>query len=100
MSAAKKPSLNAYRKNLELLINTEKYRVSIPDDWPNYWLNFIKHCQVTLAGHGNYHDYRDLDRCINQQLEPHGKFIRTRTQGEYLRWDDPKYHTAFLLRWE
>jgi hypothetical protein len=84
---------------LELLINTEKYRVSIPYDWPNYWFNFIKHCQVTLAGHGNYHDYRDLDRCINQQLEPHGKFIRTRTQGEYLRWDDPKYHTAFVLRW-
>jgi hypothetical protein len=80
-------------------MTTEKYRVSIPDDWPNYWLNFIKHCEVTLAGHGNYHDYRDLDRYINQQLEPHGKFIRTRTQGEYLRWNDPKYHTAFVLRW-
>jgi hypothetical protein len=78
---------------------TEKYRVSIPDAWPKYWFNFMTHCEVTLAGHGNYHDYRDLDRYINQQLEPHGKFIRTRTQGEYLRWDDPKYHTAFVLRW-
>jgi len=78
---------------------TEKYRVSIPIAWPNYWFNFMTHCEVTLAGHGNYHDYRDLDAFVNQQLEPHGKFIRTRTQGEYLRWDDPKYHTAFLLRW-
>jgi len=76
---------------------TEKYRVLITVDWPNYWLNFIKHCRTNLAG--NYHDYRDLDAFVNQQLKPHGKFIRTRTQGEYLRWDDPKYHTAFVLRW-
>jgi hypothetical protein len=84
-------------------MTTVKYRVFVPEDWysssPSYWLNFIKHCEVTLVGHGNYHDYRDLDRYINQQLKPYGKFIRTRTQGEYLRWDDPKYHTAFVLRW-
>jgi len=78
---------------------TEKYRVSLSGYWPNYWFNFIRYCQADLINIGGYHTYRDLDSCINQQLEPHGKFIRTRTQGEYLRWDDPKYHTAFVLRW-
>lgn len=80
-------------------MTTEKYCVRFPEDWPDYWYNFITHCQADLINIGGYHTYRDLDRYINQQLKPYGKFIRTRTQGEYLRWNDPKYHTAFVLRW-
>jgi hypothetical protein len=80
-------------------MTTEKYRVGIPEAWPSYWLNFITHCQINLIATGNPYDYHELDPVINQQLKPHGKFIRTRTQGEYIRWDDPKYHTAFVLRW-
>jgi hypothetical protein len=86
-------------------MTTEKYRVSLPIVWPSYWLNFITHCQDILIRNCNYHEYRDLeqiamlDAFVKLQLAPHGKFIRTRTQGEYLRWDDPKYHTAFVLRW-
>jgi hypothetical protein len=80
-------------------MTTEKYRVRFPEDWPDYWLNFITHCQADLINIGGYHTYRDLDACVNQQLKPYGKFIRTRTQGEYLLWNDPKYHTAFVLRW-
>jgi hypothetical protein len=80
----------------------EKYRVSLPSDWSSaiYWFNFITHCHVNLIDiHGGYHTYRDFDAFVNQQLKPHGKFIRTRCQSDYLRWDDPKYHTAFVLRW-
>jgi hypothetical protein len=78
-------------------MTTEKYRVFIPCSAPQYWLNFITHCHANLVG--NPYDYRELDPFINQQLKPYGKFIRTRCQSDYLRWDDPKYHTAFVLRW-
>lgn len=37
---------------------------------------------------------------INHQLKPMGgRLITTSTQGWYLRWDEEKSHTAFVLKW-
>lgn len=71
------------------------FRITIPFEWPNYWRNFLYHC-LTIS---EVNKCNDIIIVINYELKPHGKFIVTKTQGSYLRWDDPKYHTLFLLRW-
>lgn len=75
-----------------------KFRVNLgkpwSEVWPPYFENFYKTCQ-TIA-HAN--DWQAITVC-NHKLSPHGKLIQTSTQGWYLRWDDAKYHTDFVLRW-
>ena len=64
------------------------------DTWPDYFDKFYKYCQYKALANNWQHD-----TVMNYELKPHGKLIKTKTQGWYLRWDDPKYHTAFVLRW-
>jgi len=75
-----------------------KFRVDVgtpwKDPWATYFENFYNHCQ-NIAIKGKYH----IDTVCNYELKPHGKLIKTKTQGWYLRWDNEKYHTAFVLRW-
>lgn len=73
---------------------TDKYRVSIPYYWPDWWDNFLRHCDSISNTNG-----WNIKTVINRQLKPHGKFIDSKTYGAYILWDDPKYHTEFLLRW-
>lgn len=80
----------------------DKFRVPITkglwqDPWPNYFNNFYMHCQDKASSIGLKGVL--LDTVINHELKPHGRLIKTKTQGWYLRWDDEKYHTAFVLRW-
>lgn len=81
---------------------TDKFCVDVTsgrsgEGWPVYFLNFYMHCQ----GLANSAELKGvlLDTVINHELKPHGKLIKTKTQGWYLRWDHEKYHTAFVLRW-
>jgi hypothetical protein len=81
------------------------YRVSVTQgQWhasmPTYFKNFYIHCQdrvnqLELKGQNGVM----LDTVINYELKPHGKLIKTSTQGWYLRWTEEKYHTLFVLRW-
>ncbi len=59
-----------------------------------YFINFYDHC-ANVA----YENQWDTFTVMNYQLRPHGRLIQTKTQGWYLRWDDEKYHTAFVLKW-
>jgi len=77
----------------------DKFRVHLTrglwqDPWPDYFENFYRHCKK-IAHDNNWHE----DTVINYQLKPHGKLVITRTQGWYLRWDDEKQHTMFVLKW-
>ncbi len=75
-----------------------QYRVELGrlwvDPWPKYFDNFYKHCQ-SIANNTDWL----LETVANYELKPHGKLIKTKTQGWYLRWDDEKYHTMFVLKW-
>lgn len=73
---------------------SKRFRVSIAYYWPDYWKNFLEHCNK-IAKVNNW----NILTVINHELKPHGRFVQTNTQGAYLRWDDEKYHTMFLLRW-
>ena len=78
---------------------TDKFCVTVTkgmwqDPWPEYFDNFYKHCSK-LSGESGW----VLDTVLNYQLRPHGRLIKTKTQGWYLRWDDEKYHNMFVLRW-
>jgi hypothetical protein len=64
------------------------------DMWPDYFERFIDHCN-DIAKENNWNVYT----VINYQLKPHGRLIKTSTQGMYLRWNDATHHTAFVLRW-
>lgn len=64
------------------------------DPWPKYFDNFINYCNAKAAENNWL-----AETVINYELKPHGRLIKTKTQGWYLRWDDEKYHTAFVLRW-
>lgn len=64
------------------------------EDWSSYFLNFYKH-SLNIA----YDNGWQSSTVMNYQLKPHGKLIQTSTQGWYLRWDDEKYHTHFVLKW-
>ncbi len=72
----------------------DKYCVDISRHWPDYFENFINHCN-DVAHENNW----VVDTVINYQLKPHGRLIKTKCQGWYLRWDDKKYHTLFVLKW-
>ena len=76
----------------------DKFRVNVgtpfKEHWAEYFFNFYTSCQeVAIANNWN------IDTVCNYALKPHGRLIKTSTQGWYLRWDDEKYHTLFLLRW-
>lgn len=85
---------------------SDKFCVLIKNTWkyfndggwiysrPNYFDNFYNYCS-TLSKENGWH----INAVINHQLKPHGKLIETTTQGTYLRWDDEKYHTMFVLKW-
>ena len=64
------------------------------DPWPGYFDNFVRHCNHRASENG-----WTLDTVINNELKPHGRLIKTKTQGWYLRWDNEKYHNLFVLRW-
>jgi hypothetical protein len=76
----------------------DKFRVEVgrpwQEPWATYFENFYHHCQ-DIAMKNDWH----IDTVTNYELKPHGKLIKTKTQGWYLRWDDEKYHNMFVLRW-
>lgn len=76
----------------------EKFRVDIgrpwQAPWPTYFENFYHHCQE-IATKNEWH----IDTVTSYELKPHGKLIKTKTQGWYLRWDNEKYHNMFVLKW-
>ena len=61
---------------------------------PDYWENFLHYCN-DIAQLNNW----DLLIVIENELKPHGKFIDQGFMGDYLRWDERKHHTLFVLRW-
>jgi hypothetical protein len=73
---------------------SDKYCVPIEYFWPDYWENFLHHCNDIAESKG-----WTVYSVIDHQLKPHGKLIRSKTRGAYLRWNHKKFHTAFLLRW-
>jgi hypothetical protein len=78
---------------------SDKFRVTVTkglwqDKWPDYFDNFIKHCEAKSNETGWL-----SETVITHELKPHGRLIKTKTQGWYLRWDDEKYHNMFVLRW-
>lgn len=80
----------------------DKFRVEVTKGmwqapWPDYFDRFYRHCQERCNQMGLQGVL--LDTVINHELKPHGRLIKTKTQGWYLRWDAEKYHTAFVLRW-
>ena len=76
----------------------DKFRVGVGrpwhEPWPEYFENFYKHCQQ-ISVDNNWL----VDTVANYQLKPHGKLVKTKTQGWYLRWDNEKYHNFFVLKW-
>ena len=71
--------------------------VALPgqDVSPDYFRKFYEHCFHIADAHG-----WNIDTVANWQLRPlGGRLIKTRTYGWYLRWDDEKEHTMFVLRW-
>ena len=78
----------------------DKFRVQvcanvITEEWPTYFRNFWGAC-MDAAEKNNW-----LSSTVaNYELKPlGGKLMQTSTQGWYLRWDDEKYHTHFVMRW-
>lgn len=63
-------------------------------EWPEYFTNFYTYC-IDVAESNDW----NINTVCNYNLKPHGKLIKTNTQGWYLRWDDQMYHTAFILKW-
>lgn len=65
------------------------------DQWPVYFNNFWLHCGEVAR----QNDWKPIT-VANYELKPlGGKLIQTSTQGWYLRWDDEKSHTFFVLKW-
>jgi hypothetical protein len=78
---------------------TDKFRVKVTngpfqDPWPKYFDNFWIHCREISEANG-----WSPSTVANYQLKPYGRLIQTKTQGWYLRWNEEKYHTLFVLRW-
>jgi len=71
----------------------KKYIVSLYH-MPDYWENFLNYCN-DIAKLNN----RDVRSVIDNQLKPNGKYFDNSLLGDYLLWDDEKYHTLFVLRW-
>lgn len=61
---------------------------------PVWFSNFWDHCNQIAIENGWL-----VDTVMNYQLKPHGRLVKTKTQGWYMRWDDEQYHTFFVLRW-
>ena len=77
---------------------TDKFCVDInarTGRWPEYFDNFWKHCGTVARAN------KWMPATVaNYELKPlGGRLIQTRTQGWYLRWDDERSHTVFVLRW-
>lgn len=77
----------------------DKFRVDVGSQWgkpwPLYFDNFYKHC-MDVASANNW----SPGTVANHELTPlGGKLITTKTQGWYLRWDNEKQHTMFVLKW-
>jgi hypothetical protein len=79
-------------------MNKEKFIVKLNHhnrlQFPDYFVNFVNYCHG-VAEKNSW----NISTVINYELKPYGRWIPTKTQGSYLRWDDPKYHTAFVLKW-
>ena len=78
----------------------DKFRVTVTkglwqDQWPAYFDKFYHYCNNIATEDTGY----SLEQIMNYNLKPHGKIIMTSTQGWYLRWDDEKYHTHFVMSW-
>lgn len=73
---------------------SEKHRVYISYFWPDWWENFLRHCN-DIAESNNC----SLTSVIKKELKPHGKYMHTSAKGAYIEWDHVKYYAAFLLRW-
>lgn len=78
---------------------SDKFRVKLPamwkEPWPHYFNNFWEDCRQKGKSGG----WSPL-QVANYELKPlGGRLITTSTQGWYLRWDDEKYHTHFVLKW-
>lgn len=77
---------------------SKKFIVKLPATaagHPQYFINFWNHCKEISLRHG-----WNVDTVVNCKLKPlGGRFIFTKTQGSYLRWDTEAAHTAFVLRW-
>lgn len=67
------------------------------DPWPSYFNNFYMHCQDKASSIGL--KGVSLGTVINHELKPHGRLIKTKTQGWYLRLDHEKYHNMFVVKW-
>jgi hypothetical protein len=83
----------------EPFIIREKFLVEVgrpwKEPWAEYFQNFYLHCQE-IAIKNNW----VVDTVANTELKPlGGRLIKTKTQGWYLRWDDEKSHTFFVLKW-
>lgn len=81
------------------MVMKEKFivNVGIPwhEPWASYFDNFWKHCSSVARQNG----WLPIT-VANRELKPlGGKLIQPRTQGWYLRWDDEKSHTFFVLKW-
>lgn len=77
----------------------DKFRVKVASSFggipQNTWFaNFYTHC-LDVAEKNNW----NVDTVSSYQLKPHGKLIKTKTQGWYIRWDDERYHNFFILKW-
>lgn len=72
----------------------EKFCVNLDVHWPNYFRNFVNHCNDIAHKNGWL-----VDTVVNNQLKPHGRLIKPRTYNWYLRWDHEKYHNLFVLKW-
>lgn len=77
----------------------DKFRVPLPslwkDPWPVYFGNFWEHCMKIARANG----WKPMTVANYELRKLNGKLITTKTQGWYLRWDDEKSHTYFVLRW-
>jgi hypothetical protein len=82
----------------------DKYRVDLgyhtwEKPWPDYFHNFWKDCNEYARG-GQGTNWSSAIVVANHRLRKvGGKLIQTNTQGWYLRWDDEKQHTMFVLKW-
>ena len=78
----------------------DKFRVDVgglwKEPWPTYFDKFWKHC-MDVASENDW-----LPSTVaNYELKPlGGRLITTKTQGWYLRWNDEKSHTMFVLKWQ
>lgn len=69
--------------------------VSWNDDWPQYFENFWTAC--SKVAHDN--DWYPITVANYELRSLGGRLIQTKTQGWYLRWNEERNHTMFVLKW-